>query len=135
MNRRNENDLAAAGMVATFGIAALLLGIVWVFSQTLSLDLNSGGKVLSSLILWGLCVWGLLKLQFFEPADLLPAALAGLWACFWPALSYWSSALFERFHGDPNHVVWWAAWYTKLGVLLGILLVCYGWRWWQEQRW
>jgi hypothetical protein len=130
MNSTKENDQAAV-LVLVLGGAAVLFGIVWTFSETLSLDINSGGVVLGDLILLAICIWGLSKV--LEPADILPGALAGLWACFWPALTWWASSPFPRGHGGYDDVVWWAAWYTKLGVLLGILLIGYGWRWWQ--RW
>ncbi|MDG5823618.1 hypothetical protein MRX58_08695 [Xylella fastidiosa subsp. pauca] len=46
-----------------------------------------------------------------------PILLALAWACFWPALNYWSSqTLFGRFDTP-----WWATWYTKGGVLFAII--------------
>lgn len=142
MSNRNDNDAAAIVLALSIGLAAVVLGIVWMFSQTLGLDMSSGGWVRGGLVALAIAVWCALKLDLFEPIDIVPAALAGLWVCFWPALTYWgtSSSPFARLGSafaqsdDDIQIAWWAAWYTKLGVLLAILLIGYGVRWW-KRRW
>ncbi|CAB3774397.1 hypothetical protein [Paraburkholderia humisilvae] len=133
MNRKDENDHATAILVATFGVVAGVFGFVWLFSRTLNLDMNCGAAVLGNLFAFAICLWGVLVLGLLKPTDILPAALAGLWACFWPALSDWCASTSESDCGVPDDVVWWATWYIKLGVFVGILLAGYGGRWRQRR--
>jgi hypothetical protein len=133
MNQANDNDRAAAVLATTFGVSAGLFGVVWVFSGTLSLDMDCGPTVMGSLFAYAIGVFAILKLELFDPADILPAALAGLWACFWPALSSWSETLPEQIDWTPDDIAWWGTWYAKLGVLLVILLIGHGARWWHRR--
>ena len=68
-------------------------------------------------------------------------ALAGLWACMWPALNHWElqQAAHPFLWGESLELsapsIWWAAWYSKLGGLLGLGALGYGLGSWLDQRW
>ncbi|HHW4675291.1 MAG TPA: hypothetical protein ACQGQW_08935 [Xylella fastidiosa subsp. pauca] len=82
------------------------------------MDTQSGRKVLLFFFLVIILSIALFFLDGWETIfSTWPILLALAWACFWPALNYWSSqTLFGRFDTP-----WWATWYTKGGVLFAII--------------
>ncbi len=137
MSRGNDNDQAALVMLLGLAVVAVIGFVVWKFSNLLGLDMATGGQVLLGLVTLLVCVGVLWWSDWFEMVDIAPAALAGLWLCFWPALTYWGaeSSLVPAFaqYDDPP-TAWWSAWYTKWGVLVAILVIGYAQRWYQR-RW
>ncbi len=127
MRRNEQDDAVMFGVVVVVAVIGFLL---WTFSDLLGLDVATGTQLLLSLIVVAVVFIALTWwLNIFEAADVAPAALAGVWFCCWPAMTYWAAALvppFARSGADPT--VWWNAWYTKWGVLAAILAVGYGWR-------
>ncbi|WP_411883848.1 hypothetical protein [Polaromonas sp. YR568] len=103
---------------------ALAAFIVSKFSPHLGLDMATGGMVLARLAVWVVAVGLSWKLSDEFPAlglkAIWPLLLSLHWLCWWPALDFWAVK------GVAPHLVrqemlpWWAAWYTRWGVLLGI---------------
>lgn len=117
------SDSREEGALALVVIGGGLLGLAWVvwsFSEALNLDMRTGGRVLGALILaagfmvaaWWTSGFGLLGFR-----GSWPIGLGLVWMAFWPALTVWG-ALTPAFMGIEPEVAWWAAWYTKAGVLV-----------------
>ena len=49
-------------------------------------------------------------------SELLPL----LWLCWWPALDFWAAKDLPALLVREEFLPWWAAWYVRWGVLLGI---------------
>jgi len=103
---------------------ALLAFITWKFSAYLGLDMATGGLVLARLavlvVVTGLC-WKLADdYPPLGPRAVWPLLLALLWLCWWPALDFWAAKDLPPALFHEETPPWWAAWYTKWGVLLGI---------------
>ena len=105
-------------------MVALAAFVAWKFSTYLGLDMATGGQVLARLavlvVLTGLS-WKLRDdFPRLGPRAVWPLLLSLLWLCWWPALDFWAA---KNLPASPLHEEtqpWWAAWYTKWGVLLGI---------------
>lgn len=103
---------------------ALAAFIVWKFSPYLGLDMVTGGLVLARLavlvVLTGLS-WKLADdFPWLRPGAIWPLLLALLWLCWWPALDFWAAEDLPAVPVRDDDLPWWAAWYTKWGVLAGI---------------
>ncbi|AIC13901.1 hypothetical protein [Xylella fastidiosa] len=116
----NRNSNNSGAWVILLLIGALILP-VWGFSALLGLDMQSGGSFLLGLIIVGALF---IVSSFFRGVGeiihlrkIWPIILALAWACFWPALNYWSSQTFFGHFDTP----WWATWYTKGGVFFAII--------------
>lgn len=59
------------------------------------------------------------------PRAVWPLLLSLLWLCWWPALDFWAAKDLPPFRVREEALPWWAAWYTKWGVLLGIAALGY----------
>jgi len=104
-------------------VVALAAFVAWKFSAYLGLDMAVAGPVLARLgvlaLLAGLS-WRLASdIPSLGPKAVWPFLLALLWLCWWPALDGCaakdlSSASYEE------ALPWWAAWYFKWGVLVGV---------------
>jgi hypothetical protein len=135
MSHENSNNTAATLFIAS--VAAVVF-IVWKFSAAVGLDMDTGGRVFAYMLVWAVACVGVLKGLNIPFGSLLPLALATLWMCWWPALDHWASKELlyslplDAFPGAERATVWWAAWYTKAGVLLAILGVGYGARAWRS---
>ncbi len=72
---------------------------------------------------------------------IVAVALAGLWACMWPAINYWElqQAAHPFLWGESLELsapsIWWAAWYSKLGGLLALGALGYALGSRLDQRW
>jgi len=110
---------------------ALAAFVIWKFSAYLGLDMTAGGPVLARLtvliVLTGLS-WKLADdIPSLGPRAVWPLLLALLWLCCWPALDFWAAKDLDL----PSPTVpeellpWWAAWYTKWGVLAGLIALGY----------
>ncbi len=105
MSRNDEQ--ANLVMLLVLGVAAVIGFIVWKFSALFGLDMATGGKLLMGLIALIVLVGLAIRSELFNLGDIAPAALAGLWLCFWPALTYWAAAssivpAFARSDDDPT---------------------------------
>lgn len=116
----NSREEGALALVVIGGGLLGLAWVVWSFSEALNLDMRTGGQVLGALILaagfmvaaWWTSGFGLLGFR-----GSWPIGLGLVWMAFWPALTVWG-ALTPAFMGIEPEVAWWAAWYTKAGVLV-----------------
>ncbi|ALR06259.1 hypothetical protein XFHB_04695 [Xylella fastidiosa] len=116
---RNSNDsgifLLICAIVAVIGL------VIWKFSTFLGLDMATGAPVfLSLIIVAGLFIVSLIfggDWEIIHIRKIWPILLALAWACFWPALNYWSSQTLFGHFDTP----WWATWYTKGGVFFAII--------------
>ncbi|WZK83672.1 hypothetical protein AAEJ51_13415 [Xanthomonas oryzae pv. oryzicola] len=117
------------------GVVALFACFVWKFSKIFGLDMNAGASVLFRLVLLAAlvgCAWWFEgDFEIIELRKTWPIFLALFWACWWPALDYWSSQSGLGFialaydQSSPgligSNTFWWAAWYTKWGIFSAIL--------------
>ncbi|WP_256375445.1 cysteine peptidase family C39 domain-containing protein [Polaromonas sp. JS666] len=105
-------------------MVALAAFVAWKFSTYLGLDMATGGQVLARLavlvVLTGLS-WKLRDdFPRLGPRAVWPLLLSLLWLCWWPALDFWAAKNLPASLLHEETLPWWAAWYTKWGVLLGI---------------
>ncbi|MGY0341975.1 hypothetical protein [Xylella fastidiosa] len=114
---RNSNDSRVILLIVAI-IGAIIL-LVWGFSALLGLDMQSGTSLLLGLL--SVIALSIALFYFFDGWEVIfltwPILLASAWACFWPALNYWSSQTLFGHFDTP----WWATWYTKGGVLFAII--------------
>lgn len=133
---RSSSDDSVFWLVAAT-IAVGLGSFTWLLSKWLSVDTETAIKTLAGLmtlfLLIAASVWLSRDYPVFGIGTVWPVFLALGWACFWPALDFWShppdsknvlaysESLFRTLH-TPK---WWAEWYTKWGVFIGILAIGY----------
>jgi hypothetical protein len=105
-------------------IVALVVFIVWKLSVYLGLDMATGGPVLARLavlvVLTGLSWKVADDFPRLGPRAIWPLLLSLLWLCWWPALDFWAAENLPPPPFREGMLPWWAGWYTKWGVLLGI---------------
>lgn len=135
-NSKNDDaGLYAALVILLFG--AIAAGI-WKFGQTFGLDFSTSVSVLGRLVVVGLLVAASMYFgadaygagQYIGFSKVWPLLLAALWWCCWPALDYRASQFLPSFL--PEATVWWDEWYTKWGVLVGIVGVGYALKHWLD---
>lgn len=126
----NDRD----GALALFGIFGLIVcALVWKLSRNLGLDFQTTFKICGSLVLIAV---GTGIIAFISGGSipfrvLLPISLCLMWAAIWPALEVWGMlgprppAEMWGWDYEPQ-IAWWAEWYTRWGVMLGILVLGYG---------
>lgn len=124
MRERGDSDgWILLGLLAAMALAAF---VMWWFSRLLGLDFATGTRVFSGLIALlgaGYFIW---KVELLEPGALIWLMFAGLWVCFWPALSYWGAASYpSSMRGGDIAVTWWSGAYVKWGVLAATLAIGY----------
>lgn len=114
---------------AALGAIALGAYVVWQFSELARLDMNTGAAVLSGFLVVSLATAFCWKFGDDFPVlrlgNVWPVLLGALWMCWWPALDFWATKAYPDFY-RPSSVVWWSAWYTKLGGLLLLIGGGYG---------
>jgi hypothetical protein len=119
-------------ILAAMAVALLGIGTFGMSSNLLGLDVGNSFALVMGVILWG-TFFGLMALSgFFSASVLVPAAQAGLWLCFWPALTYWghlNDVLINASEAHDDIETWWASSYVRWGVLLALLVVGYGRHW------
>lgn len=109
-------------------VVALAVFVAWKFAAYLGLDMAVVGPVLARLavlvVLTGLS-WRLASdTPALGPKAVWPFLLALLWLCGWPVLDFWAAKeLASSSHEET--LPWWAAWYTKWGVLVGLVALGY----------
>jgi hypothetical protein len=117
------------GWLLFVAVVALAAFVAWKFSAYLGLDMAVGASVLARLavlvVLTGLS-WKM-KDDFprLAPRAIWPVLLSLLWLCWWPALDFWAIEDLPPSPLGEGMAPWWAAWYTKWGVLLGIAALGY----------
>jgi len=106
--------------LATFG--------AWKFAAYLGLDMTVAGPVLARLAvlaaLTGLSRRLASDIPSLGPKAVWPFLLALLWLCWWPALDFCAAKDLSSSSYDEA-LPWWAAWYTKWGVLAGLVALGY----------
>ncbi|VWC46165.1 hypothetical protein BAR24066_07381 [Burkholderia arboris] len=131
-NRRSDDSWI---IFVIGGIVALFAYLVWQFSTLFGLDMSTGASVFFRLLFLAALVGGAWwfgnDFDIIKLSNIWPIVLALFWACWWPALDYWSSQTGVRFsalaydQSSPSlmdsDTVWWAAWYTKGGIFAAIL--------------
>ncbi len=126
-----EDRNGAAILLFIFGLIVCLL--VWKLSRSIGLDFQTTFKICGSLVLI-VGVTGIIS--FFSRGNipfrlLLPISLVAMWVAIWPALEVWGMvgprplAEMSGWGYEPQ-IAWWAEWYTRWGVALGILVAGYG---------
>ncbi len=138
-NRRGDNSWI---MVVIGAVVALFAYLVWQFSTLFGLDMGTGVTVFFRLLMLvaivGAAWWFSNGYDIIRLGNIWPIVLALFWVCWWPALDYWSTGTGLRFsapaygRASPGPIsvdaVWWAAWYTKWGILVAILGLGYLWK-------
>ncbi|MFS2033533.1 hypothetical protein ACEN8I_05850 [Polaromonas sp. CT11-55] len=109
-------------------VVALAVFVVWKFAAYLGLDMAVAGPVLARLavlvVLTGLS-WRLASdIPPLGPKAVWPFLLALLWLCWWPALDFWAAKELASSSYEET-LPWWAAWYTKWGLLVGLVALGY----------
>lgn len=118
-NNRNDGPFLAAALLLIVGVAC-----VWWFSDTFGLDFRTSAQVMALHLVVGAMAWVSWRFgeySLFSFSNAWPALLGLVWMCWWPALEHWSLAAQTAFYQTEAPTIWWAAWYTKFGVL--VLLV------------
>lgn len=121
----NNNNDDSWILLVIGAIVAAIAFVVWQFATFFGLDMSTGGAVFARLV--ALVVITGVSWKFgeaFSPIHLRniwPILVALLWCCWWPALDFWASQQHPSFFNPEEVSVWWAAWYTKLGVLVVII--------------
>ncbi len=131
---RHQDTINAWIMAVLAGLVVIGAAVAW-FSDTLHLDWATGARLLMGLILWGVAFW-FLRQWVGDKGLLLTAAVAGLWLCLWPALTSWKEQRSSPFPGyvDPElSNSWLFSTSMKIEVLVAILLLGYGIRFWRER--
>lgn len=120
---QHRSDDSWIGMVIG-AVVALGFAMVWSFSQFFGLDMATGWAVLWRMgLLLGLVVvcWKYGdEVEFLRLSQSWPIWLALFSVCWWPALDFWAGHQRPSFLGEEQVVLWWNAWYTKLGAMLTI---------------
>ena len=135
-NNRPDNSWVP---VAIGGVAAFVAFLIWQFSYLLNLDFGTGSKVFFGMLgvtaLFAASWWfghdnGIIGLW-----NIWWILLGLVWCCWWPALNYWGATRtgigplqglsYDQSSEGFAETVWWAAWYTKLGILAVILGIGY----------
>lgn len=110
-------------------VVALATFVAWKFAAYLGLDVAVAGSVLARLavlaVLTGLS-WMLAgDIPALGPKAVWPFLLALLWLCWWPALDFCAAQELSPSSSYEETLPWWAAWYTKWGVLAGLIALGY----------
>lgn len=121
-----------------FALVVLISGAILLasfnFSRSYGLDFSTGASIIGwcsfALII---AIWSLASpiLGFFSFRLAWPLCLCIVWYSLWPALAIWGAegpAIPVEYigFGMEQSLKWWAEWYTRWAVLIGILLVGYG---------
>lgn len=129
--RDGSNNLV--GWLALLGILVFVI-ISWQFKELLGLRSPEASM---QIILNYIILFILIGVSVFfggdlaGPGRLWPVFLAIGWACFWPALNDWADQSYPTFLGEA-YAPWWNAWYTKLGILAGIIALGYTFKKWRD---
>lgn len=124
MTTRSDNSLS--GMIIV-GLSLFFVYLVWQFSKILGLDMATGFKVIVGLVMFSILLGISLycsnsySWELFSLKNTWPVLLGVLWMSFWPALDHWATKTVPPFFHTDDATVWWAAWYTKWGGLLGLV--------------
>lgn len=138
-NRRGDTSWVT---IVIGAVVALFIYLLWQFSTFFGLDMDTGASVFIRLLMFvafvGASWWLGNDYEIIRLSNIWPIVLALFWACWWPALDYWSAGTGLRFsapaygRSSPGPIsvdtVWWAAWYTKWGILVAILGLGYFWK-------
>lgn len=138
-NRRGDTSWVT---IVIGAVVALFIYLLWQFSTFFGLDMDTGASVFIRLLMFvafvGASWWLGNDYEIIRLSNIWPIVLALFWVCWWPALNYWSSGTrlgfnaptYGRASPSPISVdtVWWAAWYTKWGILVAILGLGYFWK-------
>lgn len=126
------DDRNSAGIL--FFIFGLIVCLpVWKLSRSIGLDFQTTFKICGSLVLV-VALTGIIAYLSRGSVPfrlLLPISLVFMWAAVWPALEVWGMvgprppAEMSGWGYEPQ-IAWWAEWYTRWGVVLGILVLGYG---------
>lgn len=108
---------------------ALAAFVCWKFSASFGLDRRAGGAVFSRLAVLAVATrlcWTLAdEFRLLQPRNTWPLFLSLLWLCLWPALDFWAGDCRQASLQHEEACLWWAAWYTQWGLLVGIAAVGY----------
>lgn len=114
-----NNDWILISAIAAVALAAY---VVWQFSTTFGLDMNTGGAVFLRLVALtiaaGVCWKFGDDFTFLHLRSTWPVFLGLFWISWWPALNYWATKDYPSFYQPNDAVTWWSTWYTKFGGLL-----------------
>lgn len=117
VSKRGNDDTVLALII----IAALaVLAVVWKFSTWLGLDMATGAKVLLTLAIASGIYIACLKFELIQFGKTWQLYTASVWFSFWPALDRWAIQDAAPFRAEES-VAWFAAWYTKIGVLVLVI--------------
>lgn len=121
MSNRN-GDAGGFGVIIVIVSIAVAIA-VWKFSRLIGVDMTTGRNVavwlVFSILIIGAMIYFNDTLEF-TPSLMIAIAICLIWFSFWPALDYWARASTVLGSLRINVDVWWAAWYTKWGVIAGI---------------
>lgn len=123
----NNNDDGSFYALMAFLIFGGIAFVIWKFGQTFGLDFATSASVLGRLVVVGIAVVAALYFgsdsygigEYIGFSKIWPLLLGAFWWCGWPALDYKAAQLVPSFLPDAS--VWWDEWYTKWGVLLGLV--------------
>ena len=124
MSDKRDDSLA---FIIIFIFAGLCLYIGWLFSQTFGLDMETSGRVILRLlvlaVLFGASLYcgSSYSWDMFKLGNTWPILLGVFWMSWWPALDYWAAKEIQSLFGPNSSTIWWAAWYTKFGGLVGFV--------------
>ncbi|HMW86491.1 MULTISPECIES: hypothetical protein [Betaproteobacteria] len=126
----NRSDDSWVGVVILV-LAGLCAYGVWQFSNTFGLDMATGFSVIGRLVVFAVLAGAALyssnsySWDMFRLGNTWPLLLGVFWVCWWPALDFWAAKEIPSFMNPESASVWWDAWYTKWGGLVGIVGIGY----------
>lgn len=134
-NGNNNDNSILILIVIIVGVAVLGL---WELHVVTGLDMTTiattimGGAV---VLMLGIGSWKFGdEIELIRLRNLLPILAGLLWVSVWPVLNDYASQTFSYRYGGDASTVWWAAGYTKLGVLVAIVGGGYLINWFQRDR-
>lgn len=122
MNHQNNNSDM---LMFLFIFIAIGIGVLtWKVSDAFNLDLATGSKIVMGLLMVLVLTIASIYTGFFSKT--YPILLGLFWVVCWPALDYWAASGPNSFDFLLDRKTpWWAAWYIKAGVLIGLVGIPY----------
>lgn len=121
MSHQNNSDML---MFIFIAIAIGIGMLTWKVSDIFNLDWETGCKVVMGLLITVTLAIVSIYTGFFSIA--YPILLGLFWFVCWPALDYWATGGTNSFDFLLDRKTpWWAAWYIKAGVLIGLIGIPY----------
>lgn len=121
------NDDGSAWIIGAGIVVGIFSLLVWFFADAVGLDFGTGLQVVLGMlaVLALACGAWYSEIELIRFGNMWALYVSAIWVAWWPALDHWAAKQYPSFVSPENYAIWWSAWYTRWGVLIGFIATVY----------